>query len=75
MIKMDNIIKFANEHNYESAEYIGKYKDYNVYNAIYRNDEELYLIGLPAIILERKGKLEWVQNKKSLDILNELFND
>lgn len=72
---MDNIIKLANENGFESAEYIGVYKGYRVYSAIYRNDEEFYCIGLPALILEKNKKMEWVQNIKSLEILNYFYKD
>lgn len=67
------IKEFTNKNGYESVEYLGKYKKYNVYEPIYREDEELYIVGLPAFILDDNGKLEWVQDDRSFDILNYFY--
>lgn len=73
MKNKENIIKFANAHDYENAVLEGFYNNSNVYSAIYRNNDELSCIGLPAFILEKGNKLEWVQDERSIDILNYFY--
>lgn len=70
-----NIIEFAKENGYETAEYLGEYKGNKCYEAIYRNDGEIYIVGLPAFILEKSEQLEWIQNEKSFEILNCFYPD
>lgn len=72
---MNEIIQFANKHGYETAEFIGLYNGAKAYSAIYRDDEEIYFIGLPAIILEKNNSIEWVQGEKSMEILNYFYPD
>lgn len=70
---MKNITRFANKKGYEKVEYLGEYKGYKVYSAIYRDDGEIYFIGLPAFILEKDGKLQWIQDNRSFVILNYFY--
>lgn len=70
---MEDIIKFVKENDYESAEYKGEYKGYKVYSTIYRDDGEVYCIGLPAFILEKDGALKWVQDEESFEIMDYFY--
>lgn len=72
---MKEIIKLANENGYEKVEYIGIYDDFKVYSAIYRDDGKDYFIGLPALILEKDGVLQWIQDNRCFDILNFFYPD
>ncbi|MDO5014535.1 MAG: hypothetical protein Q4E28_01070 [Clostridia bacterium] len=73
---MKKIIEYAKEHGYETAEYQGVFKDSNVYIAVYNYDEtNENLVGLPAFIFEKNDKLEWVQDGRSLEVLNHFYED
>lgn len=70
---MDEIVKFAKEHGYETAEYLGVYKNNKVYEVIFKEDGGYYCVGLPAFILESEDGLEWIQDQRSFSILNEFY--
>lgn len=72
---LKEVILFANTHGFETAEFLGVYKGKSVYTPIYRNDGELYMIELPAYILEKDGTLKWVQNEKSFEIMRYFYED
>lgn len=63
---MDELVKFAKEHGYETAEYLGVYKNNKVYEAIFKEGGGgHYCVGLPAFILESEDGLEWIQDQRS----------
>ena len=68
-----NVVDFAKEHGYETAAYLGFYQSKRVYEAIYRDDNKCYYIGLPAFILESEDDLEWIQDQRSFSIMNEYY--
>lgn len=68
-----NVVDFAKEHGYETAEYLGVYQSKRVYEAIYRDDNVCYYIGLPAFILESEDDLEWIQDQRSFSIMKEHY--
>ncbi len=70
---MSNVIKFANDKGYENVEFLGEYDGAKVYSAIYRNNMETYMVGLPACILDDGDMLEWVQDDRSFEILNSFY--
>ncbi len=45
-----NVDKFAQEHGYKGAKYIGVWKNYKVYEP-YIDDKQVSFIGLPLVIL------------------------
>lgn len=72
---MKKIIEYAKEHGYGTVEYEGIYKGLNVYIAIYNDETNENLVGLPAFIFENNGQLEWVQDSRSLEVLKHFYGD
>jgi len=49
---MSKIIDFAKQNGYETAKYIGKWRDYDVYEPIF-NSDEISFTGVPLVVLVR----------------------
>jgi len=65
---MDNdaVLKFAKKVGYATAEYLGKYKDYDLYKPLY--DDSRVATGLPVYIIVKCDKPEFVRGKAGLEI-------
>lgn len=63
------------DHGYETAEYLGVYHGDAAYGAVYRDDEEIYYIVFPVVILDKSGEPVWIQGKESLRILDYFGNE
>lgn len=71
---MDNKIqKFAEELGYKRAEYVGDYKDSQIYYLIY-SDDEICCIGLPRYIVVENGTLRVSEDEETFEIMRS-FND
>lgn len=72
---MEKILEYVKKHGYDHAEYLGEYKKFKVYEAIYSKDDVEEVIGLPAFIFESNDELEWVQDNRSLDVLSYFYKE
>ena len=64
--------KMAKEAGFHDAKFIGKWKEHEVIEPIF-TDEETYVIGFPQYILCKDGKLRWTEDyQESLDIMDAL---
>lgn len=66
-IKLKKEIKnFAKYHGYEDAKYIGKWREYKVYEPIFSKGEISY-IGLPLVILvNKKGEIRMSTDEEAM---------
>lgn len=71
----DKIMSLAHDKGYASAEYIGEFNGFRVYEAIYRSGAEKHSVGLPAYVLEKDGEAEWVQDKRSFEIIGFFYGE
>lgn len=53
----DKIINFAKKQGYDSALYIGKWKNYEAYEPIFDNNSDVSFIGPPLLILVENDKI------------------
>ena len=68
------IIKFAQEQGYKGAEYIGKWKEYKVYNP-YFAENQLSYIGLSLVILVNdNGEIRMSTSDEAMAALNDINN-
>ena len=51
-------------------EYLGEYQGNNAYSAVYKDDGQLYCVGLPALILETNKGLKWINDFTAFEILD-----
>ena len=49
---MNGIVSFAKEHGYDDVIYIGKWKDYDVYEPV-NEQEDIAYTGVPLVILSQ----------------------
>ena len=65
---MDNekALKFAQRSGYATIEYLGKYKEYDLYKPLYEDPH--IATGLPAYIIVKDEKPKVVRGKAGLDI-------
>lgn len=72
-MKLENIIRFAQNSIYDTAEYIGKWKGYAVYEPGF-NDNEPRFIGLPSFILVKGDSIRWTKGwEESRAIMGALY--
>jgi len=62
----DMVLKFAKKAGYATAEYLGKYKDFDLYKPLY--DDSRVATGLPVYIIVKGDKPEFVRGKAGLEI-------
>lgn len=65
---MDNdiVLEFAKKEGYATVNYLGKYKEFDLYKPLYENPN--VATGLPVYIIVKDGKLEFVRGKAGLEI-------
>lgn len=63
------IIKTAQEHGYDNAEYIGKKNDVLIFSLVYNNNEDSAPTGLPAIAVLKDGKISIIEGIEALNLL------
>lgn len=68
------IKEYATQNGFDSVEYVGEWKNYNVYQPFFYTDEIL-TIGCPQFILEQNGSLEWAEPELALDLLSYFYPD
>ena len=60
------IIKFAQRSGYATVNYLGKYKEFDLYKPLYEDPN--IATGLPVYIIVKDDKLEFVRGKAGLEI-------
>lgn len=65
---MDNdiVLEFAKKEGYATVNYLGKYKEFDLYKPLYENPN--VATGLPVYIIVKDDKLEFVRGKAGLEI-------
>ena len=55
--------KMAQQSIYNSVKYLGKWKDYDVFEPTF-NDDEIHFIGFPQFILYNEKGYRWTNNNE-----------
>ena len=65
---MDNdiVLELAKKEGYATVNYLGKYKEFDLYKPLYENPN--VATGLPVYIIVKDDKLEFVRGKAGLEI-------
>ncbi len=65
---MDNdiVLEFAKKEGYATVNYLGKYKEFDLYKPLYENPN--VATGLPVYIIVKDDKPEFVRGKAGLEI-------
>lgn len=67
-----DVDEFAQKKGFKGAEYIGKWKEYKVYEP-YKSSNELSYTGLPLVILvNNKNEIRWSTPEEAMDTMNNL---
>lgn len=70
---LGNIIKFAQTSIYDTAEYLGEWKGYAVYEPGF-NDDEGHCTGFPSFILVKNNSIRWTKDwEESRAIMSALY--
>ena len=70
---LGNIIKFAQKSIYDTAEYIGEWNSYKVYEPGF-NDEKECCTGFPSFILVKGNTIRWNEDwEESRAIMQTLY--
>ena len=62
----DMVLKFAKKDGYATVNYLGKYKEFDLYKPLYEVPN--LMTGLPVFIIVKDEKLEFVRGKAGLEI-------
>ena len=62
----EKVLKFAQRSGYATIEYLGKYKEYDLYKPLYEDSH--IATGLPVYIIVKDNKPEFVRGKAGLEI-------
>jgi hypothetical protein len=65
------ILKFAKQEGYEDISYIGKWREFEVYEPLF-NFEDVSYVGLPFIILVTQDEIRMSTPEESLEQINEM---
>ncbi len=65
-MKNEKVLKFAERSGYATVDYLGKYKELDLYKPLY--DDPDIATGLPVYIIVKDGKPEFVRGKAGLEI-------
>lgn len=68
-MKTESVLKFARQSGYATIEYLGKYKDFDLYKPLYDNPD--VATGLPVYIIVKEGLIMSEETRK---LLEEQFN-
>ena len=70
---LENIIKFAQMSIYDTADYIGKWNGYAVYEPGWNDDDE-HCVGFPSFILVKGESIRWSEDwEESRAIMSALY--
>ena len=62
----DNVLKFAQRSCYATVDYLGKYKEFDLYKPLYEDPD--MATGLPVYIVVKDDKPKFVRGKAGLEI-------
>ena len=65
-MKNENILKLAQSEGYATVNYLGKYKEYDLYKPLYEDPQ--IATGLPVYIIVKDDKPEFVRGKAGLEV-------
>lgn len=65
-MKNEKVLKFAQRSGYATVNYLGKYKEFDLYKPFY--DDPDVATGLPVYIIVKDDKPEFVRGKAGLEI-------
>ena len=70
-------LKFAQEHGFDKAEFVGQWKGYTVFEAHLDigEDGEPAKIGLPQYILEKDGSMRFSDYDETFEILDDFIEE
>lgn len=69
-MNQEDILKFAKQQGYDNVSYIGKWKDYEVYEPIFDYDGVSF-VGLPLVVLVKENEIRMSTPKESLQQIND----
>lgn len=73
--ELDMAITFAQQSIYDGADFLGEWREWNVYEPTFADDEPRF-IGFPQYILCKSGKCRWTANDtESRAIMNTFYED
>ena len=62
----EKVLKFAQRSGYATVEYLGKYKEFDLYKPLYEDPD--MATGLPVYIIVKEGNPEFVRGAAGLEI-------
>ena len=65
-MKNEKVLEFAQSEGYSTVNYLGKYKEYDLYKPLYEDPQ--IATGLPVYIIVKNNKPEFVRGKAGLEI-------
>ena len=65
-MKNENILKLAQSEGYATVNYLGKYKEYDLYKPLYEDPH--IATGLPVYIIVKDNKPEFIRGKAGQEI-------
>ncbi len=65
-MKNEKVLEFAQSEGYATVNYLGKYKEFDLYKPLYEDPH--IATGLPVYIIVKDDKLEFVRGKAGLEI-------
>ena len=65
-METERVLKFARQSGYATIEYLGKYKEFDLYKPLYKDPH--MATGLPVYILVKDNKPEFVRGIAGLEI-------
>ena len=60
------VLKLAQKEGYATVNYLGKYKEYDLYKPLYKDPD--IATGLPVYIIVKDGKPKFVRGKAGLEV-------
>ena len=65
-VEIKIVLKLAQKEGYATVDYLGKYKEYNLYKPLYKDPD--MATGLPVYIIVKDNKPEFVRGVAGLEI-------
>ena len=66
---MEQILKFAQKNGADGAEYVTKWRDFEVYTPTYK-DDKMPVIGAPQFILVSGKTIKWASPDEAFEIID-----
>lgn len=69
-MKHNKVINFAKEQGYDGALYIGKWRDYDIYEPVF-NGDDVSFVGIPLLILVKGDNIRMSTVEEAFEQLKE----